>query len=365
MKRNTMKRLAAIMVIVATIMAIVSGCAGKTDTSSGNVNKQYTKDSMINLEGQPYKYQKGTLNKRIGCGYALTDLENRLMNNWNLGVGQNSNYGYDFYYLTEKGVNALKELNKSKKGSLKIDIKDETLYYAGIYRIPNDTEDKAGRDMMKYLEDTYAKKRVIANLSEDTYFLAWNEDYSRLKNANGEDKKNLDQLITNLDKIAKEACVFPSVNVKENMNDFSAKTLDGKTFSQEDLERYDLTMVNIWSTGCSACIAEMPELQDLYEKLPKNMNMISICGDAGTETELAKSILTKKGCKFTTLIPDEKLQESLLDYVDAFPTTIFVDSKGNIVGESQIGAPSPNKEEIADAYLKLIKERLEMSGEQK
>ena len=182
-----------------------------------------------------------------------------------------------------------------------------------------------------------------------------------MKDLGEQDKKNLDALITNSEKFINASCVFPSSNEKSNMKDFNAKTLDGGIFSQEDLKKYDLTMVNIWTTWCSSCVEEMSELQALYEKLPENMNMISICPNADTETELAKEILSKNGCKFPTLIPDEKLQESLIDYVDAYPTTVFIDSEGNIIGDAQIGAPSQNKEGIADAYLELMNKRLEMS----
>ena len=39
---------------------------------------------------------------------------------------------------------------------------------------------------------------------------------------------------------------------------FEAKDQDGKKFTNEDFKNYDATVINLWFTGCSACIQEMP-----------------------------------------------------------------------------------------------------------
>jgi thiol-disulfide isomerase/thioredoxin len=102
---------------------------------------------------------------------------------------------------------------------------------------------------------------------------------------------------------------------------------------------------------CGSCIEEMPELEKVYEGLPKNVNMISICTDGDESNELAKNIMTVKGDKFKALIPDSKLRKSLTDSIDAFPTTVFVDKEGNIVG-TQVGVPDADN--IVKGYNTLI-----------
>lgn len=147
-----------------------------------------------------------------------------------------------------------------------------------------------------------------------------------------------------------------------NVKDVSADTLDGGTFTQDDLTKYDLTMVNIWTTWCGYCIQEMPDLQKLYkDMLPDNVNMISICADANDELDLAKKIIDEQNCSFKTLIPDDKLKESILNDISAFPTTIFLDSKGNLVGKPQVGVPR-STEGVAAGYLEVIKKRLELAA---
>ncbi|WP_049753781.1 TlpA family protein disulfide reductase [Alkaliphilus oremlandii] len=357
MKKQIIKLGTVLLLIASTMIFILNGCSQKINGT--NVNKKYAEKGMVNLIGEPYNYEKGTVDKGIGLGFVLTDKENELMEKEQLGIERNPRLGYTFSYITENGVKMLKEPSILDGKTDMPNITAAFFNYAAIYKIPNDSKDEIGEITMKYLTDTYSNKKAVATLKEHTYYFAWNEDYSSIDDLSEQDKKNIEALISNFDSFVNNFCIFPSSNVEKNMKNFNAKMLNGGNFTQEDFAKYDITMVNIWATWCRGCVEEMPELQAVYEKLPENMNMISICSNAGTEAELAKEILDKKGCKFPTLIPDEKLEESLLDYLDAYPTTVFVDSKGNIIGEEQIGAPSQNKEDVTDAYLNLMNEILE------
>lgn len=141
------------------------------------------------------------------------------------------------------------------------------------------------------------------------------------------------------------------------MADFAAVTLTGDTFDQDNLKDYDLTMVNIWTTWCGYCVEEMPDLQEVYDNLPAGVNFITVCVDGDSEASTAQDILEESGCTFQVLIPDEKLNGSLLSLITAYPTTVFVDSAGNLVGELQVGVPRGGAT-AADSYLGLIDDRL-------
>ena len=141
------------------------------------------------------------------------------------------------------------------------------------------------------------------------------------------------------------------------MGDFDAKTLDGDSFKSSDLAAHKLTMVNVWTTTCGFCIKEMPDLQELYKNLPEGTNLITICFDGVKNGGAAKKVLENAGAEFKTLIPDQKLIESLGNVINAVPTTIFVDSEGKQVGDLIIGVPSLN--DTANAYLKQLNARLE------
>lgn len=132
---------------------------------------------------------------------------------------------------------------------------------------------------------------------------------------------------------------------------FATVTITGEEVTDELFSDYDITMVNIWATWCSPCVNEMDELQELYEGLDENVNLISICYDGGTETELANSIFSENGVEFMALIPDSEIEANILSSLLYFPTTIFVDSEGNIVGSRLEGAPSSNVVETYNAYI--------------
>ena len=146
-----------------------------------------------------------------------------------------------------------------------------------------------------------------------------------------------------------------------NLSSFTAQSVQGETITQDILADYDLTMINIWATWCGPCVQEMPELQEVSLKAPDNVNVIAICIDADQETALAQQILSDSGATFTTLIGNKELGDKLTNYVSGFPTTVFVDSKGNLVGKALSGTPG-RPGQITDGYLKLINESLELLG---
>jgi len=60
--------------------------------------------------------------------------------------------------------------------------------------------------------------------------------------------------------------------------DFQLRTLDGKKISLTDL-RGKVVLVNFWTTWCSACVSEMPELIALQKKHGDNLAIIGVSLD--------------------------------------------------------------------------------------
>lgn len=112
---------------------------------------------------------------------------------------------------------------------------------------------------------------------------------------------------------------------------------------------YDLTMINIWGTWCSWCVKEMPDIQAVYAGKADNINVITICEDADQNLEACLEILESVGAEFKTYAPNNDLYKNLIRNIKGFPTTLFVDSEGNLVGEPAVGARDAKKynEEIA------------------
>lgn len=134
----------------------------------------------------------------------------------------------------------------------------------------------------------------------------------------------------------------------EGLGEFSTVDTDGNTVTQEIFADYDLTMVNIWATWCGYCIDEMPEFAALKDRLPENTNLITICTDADTEPTLAQQVLDYANANFQMLLVSPEINSRLLSQVYAFPTTYFLDSNGQVVGDPIVGVP--NLDNAGDAY---------------
>ena len=131
-----------------------------------------------------------------------------------------------------------------------------------------------------------------------------------------------------------------------SLGEFSMEDVNGETYTQEMFADHDLTMINVFTTWCSPCIREIPDL----EKLSKEMEdqgvqvvgiVLDVDGNADEETiEKAKLLAEKTGAAYPFLIPDAGYLNGRLAGISAVPETFFADKEGNIVGETYSGSRS-------------------------
>lgn len=133
----------------------------------------------------------------------------------------------------------------------------------------------------------------------------------------------------------------------ENVGEFTTQDINGETCTQEMFADYDLTMVNVFTTWCSPCVGEIPDLQKLYEEMEgKGVNVVGIvldCLDSSGNMDAevvkkAKVLAERTGAKYPFLVPDGGLLNGRLAGINAVPETFFVDKEGNIVGETYSGS---------------------------
>ena len=92
-------------------------------------------------------------------------------------------------------------------------------------------------------------------------------------------------------------------------------------------------------------------MQEIDEKYAdKGVRVLAILAD--NEVDAAKKILEMKGGKYKNIITTESLIEGFLDQVMYVPTTLIVNSKGELVGEVIAGARS------TEEFSKLIDKAL-------
>lgn len=134
--------------------------------------------------------------------------------------------------------------------------------------------------------------------------------------------------------------------------DFNNNTVDNTLFNKNEV-----TLLNFWFNGCSACVNEMPALEDLNKKLQKKgAELIGINVEAGSSEKSlseAKEILAKQGVTYRNLFISggQKAQE-YIEKIFAFPTTIMVDKSGNIIGDPITGSIEDQKK--IDSILKMV-----------
>lgn len=145
---------------------------------------------------------------------------------------------------------------------------------------------------------------------------------------------------------------------------FATKTVEGKEFSDKDLAKYELTMVNVFATWCTACVQEIPDLEKLHQEMKeKGVNVVGIVTDTVDDNgenqeaiDLAKTIMEKTGASYPFLMPDKSGLNGRIKNIMAFPETFFVDKNGKIVGETYAGSRSlKDWREIVEKELKNVK----------
>jgi len=135
----------------------------------------------------------------------------------------------------------------------------------------------------------------------------------------------------------------------EGLPIFAAQDAFGNTVSQENWANYDLIMLNFWATWCPPCLAELPDLQELWEEYgPRGLLLIGVLTDGTTEDALPH--IEQHGLTYPIIAAtgDLKLRSRSMQYV---PTTLFATPQGEELKEV-VGANSFEKwAEIVEELL--------------
>lgn len=145
----------------------------------------------------------------------------------------------------------------------------------------------------------------------------------------------------------------PSIDFVDNISDFTTTDLYGNEVTSDIFAEKDVTLVNIWATFCDPCIEELPELQAISESMPDNAQLIGIVADVkhqrSDEYVEALTLAEKNGITFTNLIADSSMK--FIDKVMFVPTTVLVDSDGNVIGDPIIGSEVEKYKKALADYL--------------
>lgn len=256
---------------------------------------------------------------------------------------------------------------EEKYGKLSSEVWSKSLTIFGVQLYKREAFDK-----LEKLEDltSFTHNRVLATGDNLVHVVSW-ADKEDGKNLSTLDREIFNQLIGEVDALVGSIQVARPVSIDEIFGKikkwtFNTLDLNGKEVDETVLGKAKLTMVNIWATWCGACEHEIPDISDLAntEFVDKNVQVLGIVVDVevGTDNEdgadTAKQMLSNANASYlNVMVNRENMYESLIKHVKAYPTTIFMDSSGNVVGSIIEGMRT--KEE----FLAAAEERLKMLDE--
>lgn len=136
----------------------------------------------------------------------------------------------------------------------------------------------------------------------------------------------------------------PTINADSAIS-FETVDLDNNPVGSSIFSEAKLTFVNLWGTFCPPCIEEMPMLETLSEEFKEQkVAFVGIVGDAmdsngeldEDNVALARQIMETSGVTYPNFAMNDAVSAAIP--TDSYPTSILVDSQGNLVGEPYYGA---------------------------
>lgn len=125
-----------------------------------------------------------------------------------------------------------------------------------------------------------------------------------------------------------------AMDTREPMPRFTAKTMDGETFSNESIKG-KVVLVQFWATWCRYCRSDEPHVDTIVEEFgPQGLVVLAV--DAGEDRKKVKSYLADHPRRAKiVLMPDTNL--AALFAARSYPYYVLVDRDGKIAA-TQNGA---------------------------
>lgn len=139
--------------------------------------------------------------------------------------------------------------------------------------------------------------------------------------------------------------------------------LNGSKFTSEDFSQNKLTLVNIWNTGCTPCVQELPILDQLNKEYAEQGVAIKglyfdlnpkLTEDTRKEID---AVLSDSQVEYQQLLFSDAMRNSdIFQNLDAIPVTYLIDSEGNIVDTIHGSSDYDGWKEIIEDGLKKVNE---------
>ena len=138
---------------------------------------------------------------------------------------------------------------------------------------------------------------------------------------------------------------------------FSLRSLSGEEVAMQSLKG-KVVFINFWATWCPPCIAEMPNIQSLYQKV-KSDNIAFVMVSLDQDPGKAQKFIAKKGFTFPVYTPNGPLPAVYEGQV--IPTTFVISPAGQIVARKD-GMADYDNQEFREFLLNLVQRAKELGN---
>jgi thiol-disulfide isomerase/thioredoxin len=160
--------------------------------------------------------------------------------------------------------------------------------------------------------------------------------------------------------ILKTGINAPSTKLPADLNaqplvpEMDLLALDGKKVKLSSLKGKVIFM-NLWATWCGPCIAEMPSVHNLYQKLANDKDVAFVMLAVNDDEKKVKSFIKKKAFTFPvyTLVGD-MLPPAF--ETDGIPTTFVITPDGKIA-QKIVGSTDYDTDKFKNYLLSLKKKK--------
>lgn len=214
-------------------------------------------------------------------------------------------------------------------------------------------------DLRELLGDIGEKEGSVTELlSDGEYTFFWVEDEvmsGPLEGEAGEMYQEIrDEVMAKKEYIAFGTPKGYSTMDKGDTAVFQTVDMEGNEVDSAELfAEHKITMVNVWTSWCPPCKAELPDLEKINaEFAEKGGAVVGVLYDSAEEGAIdsAKDTIEETGVTYRMLLAPEDAEDVFP--VEAYPTTWFFDETGEVVGGPVVGADVRQYRDIMENLLK-------------